>query len=113
MPEDLRNYGVLNCIMHPTVSQVEEIPPVASVASCLSPDKLPSDVSKGSFVRTLSPWDNRWVVIVSFPSVYGISRRFVRRFLKIVRERTIQCFAYETANAFWRNFLAGVSSSAG
>jgi hypothetical protein len=40
MPEDLRNYGVLNCIMHPTVSQVEEIPPVAesdSVASCLSP----------------------------------------------------------------------------
>jgi hypothetical protein len=37
MPEDLRNYGVLNCIMHPTVSQ---LPPVAesdSVASCLSP----------------------------------------------------------------------------
>ena len=24
----------------------------------------------------------------------------------------LQCFAYETANTFWRKFLAGVSSSA-
>ena len=41
------------------------------------------------------PWHSLPLVeLVSFPSVYGISRRFVRRFLKIVRERTITSGAF-------------------
>jgi len=32
---------------------------------------------------------------------------------RFTRRVWLQCFAYETVNAFWRNFLAGVSSSVG